>query len=91
MEQSPNISRKFHLRMMSLLGLLWIVDCGLLLFAVESILVEGPTVMIMFASEVSSDGSSLCLSPALITWPVAVFDPAGYGLVNDDAIRGQLD
>lgn len=53
MEQSPNISRAFHARMVSLLGLLWLVDSALLLYSIENILTEGPTVMIMFASEVS--------------------------------------
>ncbi|KAK4704777.1 E3 ubiquitin-protein ligase synoviolin, partial [Phenoliferia sp. Uapishka_3] len=36
----------------ALLSILWFVDILLLGFAVESILIEGPTVMIMFASEV---------------------------------------
>ena len=52
MEQSANIPRLFHLRMGALLSMLWLVDILLLAFAVESILIEGPTVMIMFASEV---------------------------------------
>ncbi|KAM0750435.1 hypothetical protein T439DRAFT_314824 [Meredithblackwellia eburnea MCA 4105] len=51
MEQSANIPRLFHLRMGALLSMLWAVDILLLIFAVESILIEGPTVMIMFASE----------------------------------------
>jgi len=41
--------------MMGLLSLLWIADIVMLLFAAECILIEGPTVMIMFASEVSLD------------------------------------
>ena len=52
MEQSPHISRLFHLRMIALLYALSIVDVVLLVFACESILLEGPSVMIMFASEV---------------------------------------
>lgn len=36
----------------ALLAWLWIFDALLLTFAVESILLDGPTVMIMFASEV---------------------------------------
>lgn len=52
MEQSANIPRLFHFRMGALLSMLWVVDILLLAFAVESILIEGPTVMIMFASEV---------------------------------------
>lgn len=52
MEQSANIPRLFHLRMGALLSMLWFVDALVLVFAIESILIEGPTVMIMFASEV---------------------------------------
>lgn len=52
MEQSAHIPRRFHLRMGGLLSLLWIFDVLLLAFAVESVLLDGPTVMIMFASEV---------------------------------------
>lgn len=51
MEQSPNIGRIFHLRMCTLLSLLWVVDFALLLYAAESVLLEGPSVMLMFASE----------------------------------------
>lgn len=53
MEQSANVSRLAHFRMMGLLSLLWVADIVIVLFAAECILVEGPTVMIMFASEVS--------------------------------------
>ena len=51
MEQSPHLSKLFHVRMISCLFTLWVVDFVLLLFATESILLEGPSVMIMFASE----------------------------------------
>lgn len=54
MEQSPNISRLFHFRMIALISILWVVDIAFLAFAVDSILIEGPTVMIMFASEASN-------------------------------------
>ncbi len=91
MEQSPNISRKFHLRMVSLLGLLWVVDCGFLLFAVESILVEGPTVMIMFASEVRQTFLLHCLRSCSHSNPCAVPDPARHGLVHFYAVPDQLD
>jgi E3 ubiquitin-protein ligase synoviolin len=53
MEQSANVSRLAHARMVGLLSILWIADVVMVLFAAECILVEGPTVMIMFASEVS--------------------------------------
>ncbi|GAA5894216.1 E3 ubiquitin-protein ligase HRD1 [Sporobolomyces salmoneus] len=51
MEQSANVSRLAHARMIGLLSLLWIADIVMVLFAADCILVEGPTVMIMFASE----------------------------------------
>ncbi|KDE08885.1 hypothetical protein MVLG_00982 [Microbotryum lychnidis-dioicae p1A1 Lamole] len=51
MEQSAQVSRLAHLRMISVLALLWVADVVLLIFSVECILIEGPTVMIMFASE----------------------------------------
>lgn len=38
--------------MVGVLSILWCMDAVLLIFAAESILIEGPTVMIMFASEV---------------------------------------
>ncbi|GAA5965387.1 hypothetical protein JCM3765_004880 [Sporobolomyces pararoseus] len=51
MEQSANVSRLAHARMIGLLSLLWVADVVMVLFAADCILVEGPTVMIMFASE----------------------------------------
>ncbi|SCV71941.1 BQ2448_4635 [Microbotryum intermedium] len=51
MEQSAQVSRLAHIRMISLLALLWVADVVLLISSVECILIEGPTVMIMFASE----------------------------------------
>jgi hypothetical protein len=54
MEQSANVSTLAHARMVGLLSILWVADVVMVLFAAECILVEGPTVMIMFASEVSS-------------------------------------
>lgn len=54
MEQSANISRVFHARMISLLTILWVADVMFLIFSLNTIFIEGPTVMIMFASEVSS-------------------------------------
>lgn len=54
MEQSAQVTRLAHARMLGLLSILWILDACLIMYAVESILIEGPTVMIMFASEVSS-------------------------------------
>lgn len=52
MEQSAQVTRLAHIRMVGLLTTLWILDALMLLFAIESIMLEGPTVMIMFASEV---------------------------------------
>ncbi|GAA5900819.1 hypothetical protein JCM5296_002192 [Sporobolomyces johnsonii] len=51
MEQAAHVSRLAHARMIGLLSLLWLADLVLLLFSVDSILLDGPTVMIMFASE----------------------------------------
>lgn len=52
MEQATHSSAVFHLRMVTLLSLLWVADVLLIMYAVESILLDGPTVMVMFASEV---------------------------------------
>lgn len=52
MEQTAQVTRTQHARMIGLLSVLWISDISLLIFAVDTILLEGPTVMIMFASEV---------------------------------------
>ncbi|GAA5940062.1 hypothetical protein JCM10213_004929 [Rhodosporidiobolus nylandii] len=51
MEQAARVTRLAHARMVGLLCLLWLADILFLIFAVDSILLEGPTVMIMFASE----------------------------------------
>ncbi|BGP24877.1 E3 ubiquitin-protein ligase synoviolin [Rhodotorula toruloides] len=51
MEQAAQVPRLAHARMIGLLSLLWLADFACLLYAVESIMVDGPTVMIMFASE----------------------------------------
>lgn len=51
MEQAPVIPRLFHIRMVSMLSILWVVDTILVAVAADSILTEGPSVMIMFASE----------------------------------------
>ncbi|GAA5886011.1 hypothetical protein JCM6882_004232 [Rhodosporidiobolus microsporus] len=51
MEQTARVTRAAHARMIGLLSLLWVSDVLLLVYAVDSILFDGPTVMIMFASE----------------------------------------
>lgn len=51
MEQAPSIPRIFHFRMITVLSTLWFSDILLVAFAADSILTEGPSVMIMFASE----------------------------------------
>lgn len=55
MEQTATVPKLFHWRMVALLSLLWLVDSMLIVFATECILIEGASVMIMFASEVSHD------------------------------------
>lgn len=45
------IPRLFHIRMVTILSILWLVDIVLVAVAADSILTEGPSVMIMFASE----------------------------------------
>lgn len=64
MEQTQSVTRLAHARMIGLLSLLWVADVVMLLFAADCILVEGPTVMIMFASEVSS--APACFSPSTL-------------------------
>ncbi|BGP32312.1 E3 ubiquitin-protein ligase hrd1 [Rhodotorula toruloides] len=51
MEQAAQVSPLAHTRMIGLLSLLWLADIACLFYAVESIMIDGPTVMIMFASE----------------------------------------
>ncbi|GAA5840369.1 hypothetical protein JCM9279_002360 [Rhodotorula babjevae] len=51
MEQAAQVSRLAHLRMVGLLSLLLLADIGFIFNAADSIMVDGPTVMIMFASE----------------------------------------
>ena len=51
MDSSPSIPRIFHLRMLTVLSTLWVIDILLIVFAADSILLDGPSVMIMFASE----------------------------------------
>ncbi|BGO99863.1 hypothetical protein RTG_00666 [Rhodotorula toruloides ATCC 204091] len=51
MEQAAQVSRLAHARMIGLLSLLWLADIACLFYAVELIMIDGPTVMIMFASE----------------------------------------
>ncbi|GAA6042125.1 hypothetical protein JCM8097_003119 [Rhodosporidiobolus ruineniae] len=51
MEQTAQTSRLTHARLIGLLSFLWVADLVLMFFAIDSILIDGPTVMIMFASE----------------------------------------
>lgn len=53
MEQSPSVTRMFHVRMVALLGLLFEFDIFLATFAVEVLLIDHNRkgIMIMFASE----------------------------------------
>ncbi|KAH8916082.1 hypothetical protein BT69DRAFT_1229002 [Atractiella rhizophila] len=51
MEQGGTLPRYFHVRMVAILSTLWIFDSILLLFTIESILLDGASVMILVASE----------------------------------------
>ena len=55
MEQSPSVSRLFHVRMCSILSILLLVDMFIVAFVVEVLIVKKSRVgiMILFASEVS--------------------------------------
>lgn len=68
MEQAARVSRLAHVRMVGLLSLLLLADAGFILNAVDSIMVDGPTVMIMFASEVRrlARAAAARLTPKLI-------------------------
>lgn len=52
MEQTPILTRLFHIRMSSLLTLLIITDICLTKYSVNHVLTKGPSMMIMFAFEV---------------------------------------
>ncbi|PWY98792.1 hypothetical protein BCV70DRAFT_201584 [Testicularia cyperi] len=62
MEQSPSVSRLFHVRMCSILSTLLFVDLFLVAFAVEILLIKRAKVgvMILFASEFMILTASLC-------------------------------
>ncbi|GAA5984843.1 hypothetical protein JCM11641_005435 [Rhodosporidiobolus odoratus] len=51
MEQAARLTRLTQARLTGLISVLWAADILFLVLAVDSILLEGPTVMIMFASE----------------------------------------
>lgn len=65
--------------MSSLLSVLWLVDIAFMVYSIESILMEGPTVMIMFASEVSLVVKFSCRTEYMgltIFSPIPVYDSA---------------
>jgi hypothetical protein len=74
MEQAASVSRLAHARMIGLLSLMWIADIVMVLFAAECILVEGPTVMIMFASEVSTSSRLFHIQKVLTVLASTVHD-----------------
>lgn len=53
MEQTPAVPLNFHVRMVSLMSVLLIIDCRLASRAISTIMVKGPNMMIMFGFEVS--------------------------------------
>lgn len=48
----PGPSTLFHLRINTLFAILWVVDFVMFIFALESMLANGITGMVLFASEV---------------------------------------
>ena len=52
MEQSPNMTFKFHARMISILSILTLVDVAMISYAAEDTLLKGATMMIVFGFEV---------------------------------------
>ncbi|KAL5033626.1 E3 ubiquitin-protein ligase hrd1, variant 2 [Batrachochytrium dendrobatidis] len=53
MEQSNDITALFHIRTLSAMGFLLLVDVAFLGYAVNSVVAHGPTMMILFAFEYS--------------------------------------
>lgn len=49
-------SKVFHVRMTSALASLWLVDTLFIIYTSESVLLEGATVILMFAMEVRTLG-----------------------------------
>jgi hypothetical protein len=52
MEQTPVVPKSFHVRMISLMSLLIVIDCKLASHAISTIMAKGPNMMIMFGFEV---------------------------------------
>ncbi|KAJ3046449.1 E3 ubiquitin-protein ligase synoviolin [Rhizophlyctis rosea] len=51
MEQSPNMTLKFHARMISIISILTLVDILMITYAAEDTLLKGATMMIVFGFE----------------------------------------
>lgn len=66
MEQTPILTRLFHIRIVSLLSFLLIVDFWFASYAVNNIIVRGPSMMIMFAFEVGWHGEHARVLESLI-------------------------
>ena len=54
MEQTPQLGKWFHVRMVSLVALFLIVDTLFIRYSTDIIQQKGPSMMIMFAFEVRS-------------------------------------
>jgi hypothetical protein len=52
MEQSPEIPLSFHVRMVTMIGMLVSLDVFMVLNAVDHVTLKGPNMMIMFGFEV---------------------------------------
>lgn len=52
MEQSPTHQLSFHVRMVNLMALLFIIDAVLAQYAISVTMVKGPNMMVMFGFEV---------------------------------------
>jgi len=52
MEQTPNLSIRFHLRMTIMMISLLLTDIGMLLYSIDYTMKRGPSMMIIFGFEV---------------------------------------
>lgn len=55
MDQSPNLTVSFHIRMFSAMTILGLIDAAMITFAVNHILKRGTSMMVIFAFEVRID------------------------------------
>lgn len=52
MEQSPNITRLFHVRYLTLTAILLAIDVGCLLHSIDHLQAKGASMMMLFSLEV---------------------------------------